>query len=140
MYLAHRWLMQVNWSRPVLGPESIRDLERTVSGLVELPLSDREKIMLVSLVDAYVTGSVRQEIQYDSAAADSGMTDAEFWNHQLPFLNRAMESGRFPTMAAMSANSFDVFSGGWEESFQMGLRFVLDGLEQEVERRGLTAG
>lgn len=40
----------------------------------------------------------------------------------------------------MAAMSEDSFSGGWEESFQMGLRFVLDGLEQEVERRGLTAG
>lgn len=132
LYRVHRWLIQVNWSRPVLGPNSIAGLEQTMAGLADLPFSDQEKIVVVSQLDAYVTGSVRQEILYDAAAEESGLADEEFWTFQLPWLERAMESGRYPTMAAMSENSFDA---GWEESFALGLRFLLDGIEREVARR-----
>ncbi|WP_162802147.1 TetR/AcrR family transcriptional regulator [Ornithinimicrobium murale] len=132
MYLAHPWLLQVNWSSPVLGPGSVGDLERTLSSLTELPFSDRERIMLVTLLDAYVTGSVRQEVLFDQASALTDLTYEEFWELQLPFLEAAMESGRFPTMAAMSEDSF---SGGWEETFELGLTLLLDGVEREVARR-----
>lgn len=101
-------------------------------GLTELPMSDRERMMLVTLVDAYVTGSVRQEVLFDQASAQTNLTNEEFWELQLPFLEAAMNSGRFPTMAAMSE---DTFSGGWEETFELGLKLLLDGVEQDVERR-----
>lgn len=134
MYLDHPWLLQVNWSAPVLGPGSVGDLERTLSQLTELPMSDRERIMLVAIIDAYVTGSVRQEVLFDQASAQTDLTNEEFWELQLPFLEAAMASGQFPTMAAMSE---DTFSGGWEETFELGLTLLLDGVEQEVERRRL---
>lgn len=132
MYLDHPWLLQVNWSAPVLGPGSVGDLERTLSALTELPFSDQERIMLVTLVDAYVTGSVRQEVLFDQASAQTELTHEEFWELQLPFLEAAMESGRFPTMAAMSEDSF---AGGWEETFELGLGLLLDGVERDVARR-----
>ena len=132
MYLRHLWLLQVNWSRPVLGPNAIAQMEETVAGLAELPFADQEKMMTVSAVDAYVTGSVREEILYAQAAAESGLTEEEFWNYQLPVLERAMESGQYPAMAALSE---DVFDAGWEDSFALGLQFLLDGIEQRVARR-----
>lgn len=135
MYLDHPWLLQVNWSAPVLGPGSVGDLERTLSAMVELPFSDRERIMVVTLVDAYVTGSVRQEVLFDQASAQTDLTHEEFWELQLPFLEAAMESGAYPTMAAMSEDSF---SGGWEETFELGLGLLLDGLDREVTRRSAS--
>lgn len=132
LYLGHRWLLQVNWSRPVLGPSSLTDLDVTMTGLADLPFTDKEKMMVVSLLDSYVTGSVRQEILYDHAAAETGMSEEEFWNLQLPVLVKAMESGRFPTLAALNE---DTFSAGWEETFTMGLEFLLEGIEREVGRR-----
>ena len=132
MYLRHPWLLQVNWSRPVLGPNAIAQMEESVAGLAELPFGDQEKMMVVSAVDAYVTGSVREEILYAQAAAESGLTEEEFWSYQVPVLVRAMESGQFPAMAALSE---DVFDAGWEKSFALGLQFMLDGIEQRVRRR-----
>ncbi|WP_256839577.1 TetR/AcrR family transcriptional regulator [Ornithinimicrobium faecis] len=137
MYLAHPWLLQINWSTPVLGPGSVGDLERTLSCLTELPFSDRERIMLVSLVDAYVTGSVRQEVLFDQASAHADITNDEFWELQLPFLEAAMESGRFPTMAGMADDSFE---GTWKETFELGLDLLLDGVEREVTRREAREG
>ncbi|MFC7406575.1 TetR/AcrR family transcriptional regulator [Georgenia alba] len=132
LYLAHPWLMQVNWTRPVLGPSSIAGLDLVMSYLADLPMSDQERMMIVSTVDGYVTGAARQEIQYNATAAEAGLSDEEFWSAQLPFLERAMNSGDYPTMAEMSEDTFDV---GWEQSFRFGLELLLDGLEREIERR-----
>jgi len=137
LYLRHPWLLQVNWSRPVLGPGSIAQMEEAVSGLRDLPFRDQEKMMVISAVEAYVVGSVREQILYDNASEESGVTEEEFWNYQLPTLVRAMESGSYPAMAALDE---DVFDAGWEETFELGLRFLLDGIEGEVARRRSQAG
>lgn len=131
-YLAHPWLLQVNWTRPVLGPNSVADMELIMTGMKDLPLSDREKMHVVVALDSYVTGAVRQEILSQRAAAESGMTDEEFWEAQAPFLYEIFDTGRYPTMASLSE---DTFAGTWEESFDFGLRLLLDGIEQQLARR-----
>lgn len=132
MYLGHPWALQTNWSRPVLGPSSVADLELFMSGVNGLPLSDQEKMSLVTALDSYVLGTVRQELMWQEAATESGITHEEFWEYQLPALERAMASGRFPTMAALGEDTFD---GDWEESFEFGLTLFLDGLEKMIQRR-----
>lgn len=131
-YLAHPWLLQVNWTRPVLGPNSVADMELIMTGLRDLPLADREKMHLVVALDSYVTGAVRQEILSQHAAAESGMTDEEFWEAQAPFLYEIFETGHYPTMASLSE---DTFAGSWEESFEYGLALILDGLERQLAAR-----
>ena len=132
LYLNHPWLMGVNWSRPVLGPGSVAEMEETMAGLIGLPFSDQEKVVVISVLDAYVTGLVRQEILYTSAAVETGMSDEEFWNAQLPALVAAMESGQFPVMASLDDDCFDAT---WEQTFEMGLTSMLDGIDREVARR-----
>ncbi len=59
------------------------------------------------------------------------MTDAEFWQAQVPMLEQAMASGRYPVMAALSA---DAFSPDFDH-FAFGLQRILDGLEHYAARR-----
>lgn len=132
LYLRHPWVMQLNWIRPVLGPGSVSAMESLMSGLQGLDMSDREKVMLVSLIDSYVVGTVRQEIQYEAAVSAAGVSDEKFWAAQLPHLERAMNSGNYPTMAAMDDDCFDA---GWVETFEFGLRMLLDGIEREIAKR-----
>lgn len=132
LYLRHPWLLQVNLSRPVLGPGNVGGLERTLAGLTDLPLSDRERINVVTALDGFVTGAVRQQIFYEQVADESGLDDDEFWGAQLPFMETAMASGEYPTMAAMD---MDAFSGTWEETFELGVGCFLDGLALLVDRR-----
>ncbi|ROR73553.1 TetR/AcrR family transcriptional regulator [Bogoriella caseilytica] len=132
LYLRHPWVMQINWIRPVLGPGSVSSMELVVAGLQNLEMSDREKMMLVSIIDGYVVGTVRQEIQYEAAVGASGVSDQKFWEAQLPHLERAMASGDYPAMAAMDEDSYDA---GWEETFEFGLTMLLDGIEREIDRR-----
>ena len=128
-YLTHPWLLQVNWSQPVLGPNSMADMELIFDGLREVPLSDQQKMQAIVALDSYVTGAVRQEILSHRAASESGLTDEQFWESQAPILEEIFASGRFPVMAALAE---DTFAGTWEEHFELGLELLLDGVEKQV--------
>lgn len=82
MYLTHPWAIQTNWSRPVLGPASVADLELFLEGVKDLPLSDAEKMNLATTIDSYVLGLARQQLQWSNAASKWGMSDEEFWTTQ----------------------------------------------------------
>ncbi|TLP97434.1 TetR/AcrR family transcriptional regulator [Nesterenkonia salmonea] len=131
LYLNHPWTLQANWSRPVLGPNSVADLELFMAGVKDLPLSDQRKMDLATVLDSYAQGTVRQEMMWINAASESGMTDDEFWGYQVPTLEREMTSGRFPMMAALDN---ETFNSTWEESFEFGLQLLLDGLETTIRR------
>jgi AcrR family transcriptional regulator len=136
LYLTHPWLLQVNWTRPVLGPNSVASLEIYVRGLRGLGLTSQEQIAVVTMVDAYVVGHARQRIQYEAATVQSGFSDEEFWAQQYPYLEKAMLSGRYPAMAALDESAFTL---GWEEGFTFGLARILDGLAALIAARSASA-
>lgn len=125
IYLAHPWMLRVNWSRPTFGPNTIASLEVIVARLGELGLTGRETINLINALDGFVTGCVRAQITYDSATHETGLTEEEYWALQIPVLERAMETGNYPAIAALDEDSFD---GAWDESFELGLTAFLDGV------------
>lgn len=132
VHLRHRWLLQVNWSRPVFGPNTLAGVELMLNGLAGTGLTDQERVMAVVMIDGYCTGMARSYIQYTNAAGETGISDEEFWTHQLPILESAMATGRYPALAAMAENAFDA---DWEETFEFGLQRLLDGLAALIEQR-----
>jgi AcrR family transcriptional regulator len=132
MYLAHPWLLGVNWSRPVLGPNGVAGMEFVVGSLDGLGLTDQERVALVITVDSYVTGLARHRLQHTAAIEETGLSDEEFWARHLPVLERAMRSGDYPAMAALSA---DAFGMSWDDNFEWGLQRLLDGIEALVTAR-----
>lgn len=131
-YLRHPWLIQVNWARPVFGPNTLASVEFIIAGLADLPLNDQERVMVLSTVDGYVTGAVRQQIMYTKAPEETGISDEEFWSTQYPVLERAMATGDYPAMAALAETAFEA---GWDETFEFGLQRLLDGLERFIDHR-----
>src|SRR5690606_16583002 len=61
--------------------------------------------------------------------------ESQFWEAQRPTLEKAMSTGRYPVMAALSEDTF----GPDFDHFGFGLRRILDGLEVHVARRAETA-
>lgn len=131
-YLRHPWLLQINWTRPAIGPNSLAGMEVFLRGLDGLGLTDQERISILILVEGFVTGIARQRIQDATLSAETGLSDEEFWSHHEPVLSRAMLSGDYPALAAMGEDSFDL---GWEETFEFGLQRLLDGVATLVESR-----
>ncbi|MEE1800576.1 TetR/AcrR family transcriptional regulator [Streptomyces sp. JV176] len=134
LHQRHPWLLAVNQARPVLGPNAVRGLEKTLSRLQDMGLSDPERVSVIIMVEGYVIGTARTQVHAIEAEKMSGTTDEEFWKAQEPFLSRAMTSGVYPVMAGLSEESF----GSEFDHFEFGLQRLLDGLEVLVEQR--TAG
>ncbi|PNV34065.1 TetR family transcriptional regulator [Streptomyces sp. DH-12] len=131
LYRRHPWLLEVNQSRPVLGPNALDGLETVLSRIKPMGLSDPELMSAIMMIDGYVAGAARTQRYQEEAERSSGLTDAQFWDAQHPYLERAMNSGRYPVLAGLSEDTF----GTDFDHFEFGLQRILDGLEEFVARR-----
>lgn len=133
LYLQHPWLLQVDQSRPLLGPNSVHSLELSLQSLDEVPLTPQEKVMLVVTVDATISGLARLQVQHDRAEARTGVSDTEFWSTQAPVLEELMTTERYPIVSTLPMEAFE---GSWEAQLDFALSALLDGFEQKVTDRG----
>ncbi|ANS66025.1 tetR family transcriptional regulatory protein [Streptomyces lincolnensis] len=132
LYRRHPWLLRVNQSRPMLGPSALDGMEKVLSRIKPMGLSDPELISAIIMVDGYVVGAARTQLYAQEAERHTGLTDTEFWEAQAPVLEKVMTSGRYPLLAALSEDSFTTEF----DHFEFGLQRILDGLEAFVARRG----
>ncbi|WP_406393058.1 TetR/AcrR family transcriptional regulator [Streptomyces sp. NBC_00887] len=127
----HPWLLKINQARTVLGPSALRGLELALTGLRGMGLRDPELIGVIITVNSFVEGLARTENHATEAARQTGLSDAAFWEGQRPYLERAMLSGEYPHMAALSEDAF----GADFDHFAFGLGRLIDGFEVLVEQR-----
>ncbi|MFE0927643.1 TetR/AcrR family transcriptional regulator [Streptomyces mutabilis] len=136
LYRRHTWLLEVNQSRPVLGPAALDGMEKVLARIRPMGLTDPELVSTIVMIDGYVVGAARTQVYQEEAERTSGMTDAQFWRAQEPALVKAMTSGRYPVLASLSE---DAFGTGFDH-FGFGLRRILDGLEVLVAARRAADG
>ncbi|MGW4020868.1 TetR/AcrR family transcriptional regulator [Streptomyces sp. NPDC005009] len=131
LYRRHPWLLEVNQSRPILGPGALDGMEKVLSRIKPMGLSDPELLSALIMIDGYVVGAARTQLYQEQAERGSGLTDAQFWEAQRPALEAAMLSGRYPVLAGLSEDTF----GSAFDHFEFGLQRILDGLEVFVAGR-----
>ncbi|WP_256103488.1 TetR/AcrR family transcriptional regulator [Streptomyces sp. ODS05-4] len=131
MYRARPWLLKVNQARTVLGPNALRSLELALTGLKGMGMTDPETIGVIVAVHNYTVGAARMELETTEAAQETGVSDDEFWQGQAPVLDRAMRSGEFPLLAALSEDAF----GSSLDHFAFGLEALVTGFEAVVAAR-----
>ncbi|MEU2540090.1 TetR/AcrR family transcriptional regulator [Streptomyces iakyrus] len=131
LYRRHPWLLQVNQSRPILGPSALDGMEKVLTLIRPMGLSDPELVSAIIMIDGYVVGAARTQLYEREAERRTGLTDAEFWQAQVPVLEKVMASGRYPVMASLSEDAF----GTDFDHFEFGLQRILDGLEVLVAAR-----
>ncbi len=106
-------------------------MEKILTRIRPMGLSDPELLSAVIMIDGYVVGAARSHLYQREAERRTGLTDAEFWQAQVPVLEKVMASGRYPVMASLSEDTF----GPDFDHFEFGLQRILDGLEVLVARR-----
>ncbi|GHB36779.1 TetR family transcriptional regulator [Streptomyces viridiviolaceus] len=136
LYRRHPWLLEVNQSRPILGPRALDGMEKVLARIKSIGLSDPEMISAIIMIDGYVVGAARTQVYQQEAERTSGLTDAQFWEAQRPTLEKAMTSGRYPFLASLSEETF----GPGFDHFEFGLQRILDGLEVLVAARRAAGG
>ncbi len=135
LYRRHPWLLQVNQSRPILGPSALDGMEKVLARIKPMGLTDPELISAIIMIDGYVVGAARTQLYHQEAERRTGLTDAEFWQAQTPVLERVLASGRYPLMASLDENTW---SSDFDH-FEFGLQRILDGLETYVAGRAQGA-
>ncbi|GAA0939293.1 TetR/AcrR family transcriptional regulator [Nonomuraea longicatena] len=137
LVLQHSWVLSISHIAPPLGPRRLLWLDRALASLDGTGLDEGEKVNVAStltgyaLTDAALVLSATEGVpEFDEAgiegAADYGellvgMLDPETY----PALSAAMRAGAMHGVE------------GWvdDEDFRFGLRLLLDGVEQLIERR-----
>ncbi|ANB07013.1 TetR family transcriptional regulator [Streptomyces ambofaciens] len=136
LHRRHSWLLDVNQSRPVLGPSALDGMEKVLTRIKPMGLTDPELLSVIIMLDGYVVGAARTQVYQEEAERSSGLTDAQFWAAQQPVLEKVMTSGRYPVLASLSE---DTFGPGFDH-FEFGLQRILDGLEVLVAARAAADG
>ncbi|MGW0577132.1 TetR/AcrR family transcriptional regulator [Streptomyces sp. NPDC002920] len=131
LYRRHPWLLDINQSRPLLGPAALDGMEKVLTRIRPMGLEDPELVSAVIMVDGYVVGAARTQVYQEAAERTSGMTTADFYAAQTPFLANVMTSGRYPVLSSLSE---DTWSPAFDH-FEFGLQRILDGLEVLVTTR-----
>ncbi|MGP3972049.1 TetR/AcrR family transcriptional regulator [Streptomyces sp. 6N223] len=132
LYERHPWLLQVNQTRPLLGPNSLLSFDFALSSLEGLGLNGQEKVAVITALDSYITGIARSHILQQQAAEQSGISDEEFWEAQKPILEVAMESGCYPHVFGLDEDAFGISQ---EAIMRFGLARLLDGLASFIEAK-----
>ncbi|MBQ1159029.1 TetR/AcrR family transcriptional regulator C-terminal domain-containing protein [Streptomyces sp. A73] len=132
LYTTHTWLLQVNQARPVLGPNSMANLDFALGALEDLPFTGQEKMTILIALDNLVMGAARTVVLYQQAAQQSGVSDEEFWRTQEPYIVRGMEEGGLARLAGLPD---DAFAAEPAESTRFAVRALLDGLQRLLDER-----
>jgi AcrR family transcriptional regulator len=125
----HEWLADLLGGRPQLGPNALASGETVVAGLGGVDLDD--VMPVVAAVKAYAVGAVRREVAERRAERATGL-DEKRWQAALgPYLQRTFATGRHPALAAVVRDAAHLDA---DQTFRIGLDFVLDGIEARISR------
>jgi AcrR family transcriptional regulator len=134
-YLEHPWVLHVNTYRPPLGPGISDRYEYQLSAIEGIGLSDLDMDAVITLVTGFVAGAARSRID-SLRARDSGLTDDEWWEANVPVLTEVMEQGRFPISGRVGLAAGEAYNAPGDplRAFEFGLARVLDGVEAHLAR------
>ncbi|MEV7094584.1 TetR/AcrR family transcriptional regulator [Amycolatopsis sp. NPDC051045] len=125
----HEWFADLIGGRPQLGPNALARGEAVLAALGDV---DVDMVMpLVTAVDAYVIGAVRREIAERRAERTSGMDQRQWQATFGPYLERTFATGRFPALEKVVRDAAHLDA---DETFRIGLDFLLDGISGRLQR------
>jgi AcrR family transcriptional regulator len=131
---AHPWMIAAAFHRPFLGPNALRHIDQSLAAVSELPLSPERKRAVLLAVDTYTLGFVRWEVMSPKAGGGSpcgGRPDAPSAAEIDTYIRAQAASGDYPHLAAFVGGQ-DMSLGVKAERFEIGLEWLLTGIEAEV--------
>lgn len=136
MLARHPWVAYVPTTRPPLGPGVAVKYEHELSAFDGLGLTDLEMDSALTYVLGFVNSVARIAIDTRRAAADSGMTDQQWWDRAAPVLARVFDAERFPLGARVGAAAGQAHDAAYsaDHAYEFGLARVLDGLATLIEK------
>jgi AcrR family transcriptional regulator len=144
-FVRHRWALEGLRGQP-FGPNGVRHFEQSLRAVELTGLPPQERMTMLATVDDYVFGFVLRTLgDSPERVTEEGDSEAAAI---FDYLNRKMDSGEFPAMARLLGSGdvesrmrrWEEISANWANRFEHGLQLLLDGIELELDRRGLPDG
>ena len=130
---AHPWMIAAAFHRPFLGPNALRHIDQSLAAVSSLPLAPERKRAVLLAVDTYTLGFVRWEVMSPKAGGgpcigrpDGGPSAAEVDT----YIAEQAASGQYPHLSEFVGK--DMSLGVKAEKFEIGLEWLLTGIEAEV--------
>ncbi|MCA2215277.1 TetR/AcrR family transcriptional regulator C-terminal domain-containing protein [Jidongwangia harbinensis] len=132
----HPWLLQVESSRPWIGPHGSDRYEWQLAAIEGAGFTDLEMDQVVTLLDGFAAAAARASVLARRTAEQSGITDAEWWSVNAPVLERVMPAGAYPLSGRVGQVAGEEYNaiGDPRRSYRFGLERILDGLERLLDR------
>lgn len=126
IFLRHPWLAPLLGTRPVMGPNFLRGMERDLALLAGCDLEMDATLAVLDLIHSWISGTVQAELTERADVHRSGV-DRDTWRRRMqPYLMSQLATGEFPYLSKMIKVSE---IGGGEQRFENGLTTILDGIE-----------
>jgi len=130
--IARPWLAELPFVAAPHGPNWLSWLEAIANSFARAGLVGEDIGQMLSIVDGYTRGASDTAVSLARARA-RGITEAEWAAGVGADLGRAIGDPRFPHFAALITAPLQARPRTLEESFDLGLQCVLDGIERYVE-------
>jgi len=132
----HPWLLQVDNSRPWIGPNGSDRYEWQLAAIEDAGFTDLEMDQVVTLISGFTASAARASIEARHAVASSGITDAQWWEINAPILERVMPPDAYPISSRVGTAAGQEYNaiGDPHRSFLFGLDRIIDGLQRLLER------
>jgi AcrR family transcriptional regulator len=133
----HPWLLQVDETRPWIGPNGSDRYEWQLQAIEGAGFTDLEMDQMVTLLAGYAASAARASVNTSRTEERSGISDAEWWGATAPILERVMPGGRYPISGrvGMAAGAEYNAVADPERSLWFGLDRILDGVEAMLAAR-----
>jgi AcrR family transcriptional regulator len=142
LFHRHPWVLQITPGRALLGPNETDLFEASLRVVDGIGLSGTEMVLVVNLVADYTRGAAQTAVGAAQAERRTGISDEEWWKAREPLFDKYFDPDRFPTVTRVGAQgAFEPPGDGqytvaWaRESFEFGLRRLLDGIENFIKAR-----
>ncbi|GGM06158.1 MULTISPECIES: TetR/AcrR family transcriptional regulator [Micromonospora] len=125
-FLRHPWLAPLLATRPILGPNYLRGMERDLAVLGGDGLSIDDAIDVLHLIYSWVSGAVQAELT-EKANVDRSGVDRHSWRMRMkPYLVSLLATGEFPYLSRMT-EAAEIADA--DEQFETGLSIILEGID-----------
>lgn len=129
----HRWLIDVDTTRPPLGPGTIAKYDAELHALVGTGLDDVEIDQALTLVLEHVRSSTRQVL----SAASPEVADGDWWERAGPVLEGVLDPAAYPLASRVGQAAGETYGAAAdpERAYTFGLQTILDGIEALIARK-----
>jgi AcrR family transcriptional regulator len=132
----HPWVASLLGSTPVLlAPRWIRTLEFCLAALEPFGMDVRQAAAMVRLLNNYVVGATLRQAS-ELRVGDQGDDQVAYRSAVTAYFQQVVASDRYPEFSKLARVILDDRDFDPDQSFDVGLRCLLDGIEVQLERGG----